>query len=70
MKQDYLRRHIGRTAEALLEETCEVAGHTYWTGYTPEYIRVLFDTDDDMSGKFVTGTLSDIINGAMYLSAR
>lgn len=70
MKQAYLTRHIGRTAEALLEETCEVAGRTYWTGYTPEYIRVLYDTNHEMSGKFVTGTLNDIKNGAMYLSAR
>lgn len=68
MKQAYLERHLGKTAEALLEETTELNGKTYWTGYTPEYIRVLFDSSDDMSGKFVTGKLTGIEDGFIHLS--
>ncbi|MGN0241749.1 MAG: tRNA (N(6)-L-threonylcarbamoyladenosine(37)-C(2))-methylthiotransferase MtaB [Candidatus Weimeria sp.] len=67
MKQDYLSRHIGKKAEALLEETCEIDGRTLWTGYTPEYIRVLYESEKDMSGKFVTGILADIEDGSMHL---
>ncbi|MDD6550371.1 MAG: tRNA (N(6)-L-threonylcarbamoyladenosine(37)-C(2))-methylthiotransferase MtaB [Lachnospiraceae bacterium] len=68
MKQEYLTRHLGRRAEALLEETTEINGKTYWTGYTPEYIRVLYESDQDMSGRFVTGVLKKIEKGFIHLS--
>jgi len=68
MKQAYLDRHLGKAAEALLEEKTEIGGKTYWCGYTPEYIRVLYDSDEDMSGKFVTGKLTRIEDGFIHLS--
>lgn len=67
MKRAFLERHKGKQTEALLEETTEVDGKTYWTGYTPEYIRVLYESDKDMSGVSIRGTLTEVKGGDMIL---
>lgn len=69
LKQDYLSRHIGKDAIALLEEREMVNGREMWTGYTPEYIRVLYESDQDMSGRFVSGQLGEIDSGYMHLKS-
>ena len=69
LKHDYLRRHTGTVAEALIEEKETMNGKEYWTGYTPEYIRVLYDSDEDLSGHFVEGTLGQIEDGYMHLKS-
>ena len=67
LKMDYLKRHTDMRSEALLEEKVALNGREYWTGYTPEYIRVLYDSDEDLSGHFVEGTLGQIEDGYMHL---
>lgn len=69
LKHDYLRRHTGTVAEALIEEKETMNGKEYCTGYTPEYIRVLYDSDEDLSGHFVEGTLGQIEDGYMHLKS-
>ena len=69
LKMDYLKRHTDMRSEALLEEKEAQNGREYWTGYTPEYIRVLYDSDEDLSGHFVEGTLGQIEDGYMHLKS-
>lgn len=68
MKQEYLKRHLGKRSDVLLEEQTTENGITYWTGYTPEYIRVLYESAEDMSGRFVSGVLTEE-DGLIHLSA-
>lgn len=69
LKMDYLKRHTDMRSEALLEEKEALNGREYWTGYTPEYIRVLYDSDEDLSGHFVEGALGEIEDGYMHLKS-
>ncbi len=39
-KHAFIRTRDGKRSEVLFEETCEIDGETYYTGYTKEYIRV------------------------------
>lgn len=49
-KQAYLQSFIGQEVEALLEERVEIDGITYMTGHSREYIKLYYQTDQDLSG--------------------
>lgn len=55
MSEDYRRAFLGKKTEILLEEEMMLDGVRYQTGYTREYIRVALQTDEDLSGKIITG---------------
>ncbi|MBQ8956218.1 MAG: tRNA (N(6)-L-threonylcarbamoyladenosine(37)-C(2))-methylthiotransferase MtaB [Lachnospiraceae bacterium] len=65
-KSEFEDRHISERAvsEVLFEDTEDIAGKTYRTGYTREYIKVCAAGDRYHAGDIATGTIrrqSDII---------
>ena len=53
-RESYIRRFLGRELEALFEETVLVDGRTWWSGYSREYIRVLYAADHDLSNQILS----------------
>ena len=47
----------GFVSELLVEETVEIDGKQYFTGFTKEYIRAIFEYPQDICGKIVRGRL-------------
>jgi threonylcarbamoyladenosine tRNA methylthiotransferase MtaB len=47
--------YIGRQDEILIEETVSVDGRQYLTGYNREYVRYLYSSAEDLTGRMVTG---------------
>ena len=40
MSEEFREYYVGRPEEILLEETDEIAGNVYFTGYTKEYVKI------------------------------
>lgn len=57
-KKEFEESHIGLPAEVLVEETIECDGEQYQTGYTKEYVKVLWKEEESFSGKIVNGCIT------------
>lgn len=61
-KKAFMEYYIGREVQALMEERITVEGKEYFTGLTPEYVRVaVFTGDEDLSNTLITGRVSDFL---------
>ncbi len=67
MSEKFRENYMGQQVEVLLEEEMLLDGILYQTGYTREYIRVALKTEEDMSGKVITGTLKAFLRPDMLL---
>ena len=45
----------------------EFEGETYFTGYTKEYVKVAFETEENMTNQFVTGKIKGKLKDDIYL---
>ena len=45
-KTAYLEQFVGKELEVLFEEQVKIGEKTVWSGYSREYIRVLWDTEE------------------------
>ena len=57
----YMKSHIGRTEEVLLEEEKTILGKKYMIGHTPDYIPVAVPSGDNEPGDIVSITLSGML---------
>lgn len=57
MSEEFRNYYVGKEKTALLEEELVVDGKTYFTGYTKEYVKVAFETEENMTNQFVTGKI-------------
>ncbi len=61
-KKAFMEYYIGHEVQALMEERITVEGKEYFTGLTPEYVRVaVFAGDEDLSNTLITGRVSDFL---------
>ena len=67
MSREFREYYVGRETEALLEEPFVREGKTYYTGYTKEYVKVVYETDADMENQFVKGTVKGEFADGVYL---
>ena len=67
MSEEYRRYYIGKEVRVLLEEEMEYNGEKYYTGYTKEYVKLAVKTDKNLENQFVTGTVTEHLNGEIYL---
>ncbi|HCT90873.1 MAG TPA: tRNA (N(6)-L-threonylcarbamoyladenosine(37)-C(2))-methylthiotransferase MtaB [Lachnospiraceae bacterium] len=67
-RANYVRRFIGRRLEVLFEETVQVDGRIWWNGYSREYIRVLYQSDEELSNRIRTVYGKELLDGE-YLAA-
>ncbi|MBR5943978.1 MAG: tRNA (N(6)-L-threonylcarbamoyladenosine(37)-C(2))-methylthiotransferase MtaB, partial [Lachnospiraceae bacterium] len=57
----YMKSHIGRTEEVLLEEEKTILGKKYMIGHTPDYIPVAVPSEGLAPGDIVSITLSGML---------
>lgn len=67
MSKEFRDYYIGKTVEVLLEEAFEWKGKTYFTGYTKEYVKVAYETNEDKTNQFVQGILKEQLTEDIYL---
>lgn len=67
MSKEYRDYYIGQETEALLEEEFVFEGKRYFTGYTKEYVKVAFRTEENLENILVKGRISGHLTGEMYL---
>ena len=67
MSEEYRRYYLGKEVRVLLEEEMEYNGEKYYTGYTKEYVKLAVKTDKNLENQFVTGTVTEHLNGEIYL---
>ena len=58
---DYMKRHIGKTEEILIEEEKSILGKKYMTGHTPDYIQAAIPSGDLTPGDIVSVRLTGIL---------
>lgn len=61
MTAAYIRRHLGKTLDILLEEPVTIDGTEYWTGFSKEYIRVLYRSDENLQNTLIQAKVTDFI---------
>ena len=57
-KRAFLAKWAGRECQVLFEEKITHNGRLFSTGYTKEYIRVLFPGEQDLTNRILSGTLA------------
>ena len=69
-KAAYIEQFIGQPLEVLFEEQIEVDGERMWSGYSREYIRVLWKTAENLENKLykVTAQQTDTKEGALIVA--
>ena len=56
-----MERFLGREVEILFEETMELDGKTYWTGYTREYMKTAVKSGETLENVIRTGTVTGFL---------
>lgn len=67
MSSEYREAFVGEELEVLMEEAVEINGKRYFGGYTKEYVRVLKESDEDLSNQIVKGTAIKIIDESLLI---
>jgi threonylcarbamoyladenosine tRNA methylthiotransferase MtaB len=67
MSERYREAQTGRTVTALMEEPYIFNDRRYYTGFTPEYVKVAYETDDDIPNTFVTGKIAGALSDGIML---
>ena len=67
MSKEFREYYLGRQVTALMEEVSVINGRKYFTGYTKEYVKVAVETEEDLTNRFVTGTLKEQLTEDVYL---
>ena len=67
-KMAYLEQFVGQPLQVLFEERLEIQGKKVWSGYSREYIRVLWDTEQTLENQIctVTACQTDTKEGALW----
>lgn len=67
MMTDFHRRHIGRRLSVLWEDFETLGAARRWSGLTPNYIRVLSETDDtvDLANRITEVAIDSVVPGAV-----
>lgn len=68
-KTAYLEQFVGKELEVLFEEQVKIGEKTVWSGYSREYIRVLWDTEECLENRIctVTPVRADAKEGALWI---
>ena len=59
MSEEYRKAHIHKQASVLFEEEKEINGKVYQIGHSMEYIKVVTENADNLSGKILTGSYEE-----------
>ena len=65
MSEEYRKAHIHKQASVLFEEEKEINGKVYQIGHSMEYIKVVTENADNLSGKILTGSYKEFLEPGM-----
>ncbi len=66
MSEEFREYYVGTETTALMEETAVIGGKTYFVGFTKEYVKVAYETTEDLTNRFHTGIVKGCLDGAVY----
>ena len=52
-REAFVRYYVGREVQVLFEEKKLIDGVEYWTGHTPEYVKVLYESKENLENSLV-----------------
>ena len=67
MSGKYREAFLHKTVEVLFEDKKVVNGKNCQIGYTKEYIRAAFETDENLSGQVISGKLTQLADSDILL---
>lgn len=67
--EKYLRAHLGKEMEVLMEEPMTIDGERYFVGHTKEYIRVAVKTEENLTNQLITVNTKEILKDLILLGA-
>lgn len=67
MSREFREYYVGKRVKVLLEEPIVLDGKRYLTGYTAEYVRVAYETKEDMANRFAEGTVTGMLSDGLLL---
>lgn len=66
--KEFREYYVGKECEVLIEEQKEFDGKKLWIGHTKEYVKVAYDSVEDMRNKLVKGRITGTIdNEILYI---
>ena len=68
LTRKYREQWIGKDVDVLFEEKVMVDNKEYWVGHTPEYIKVIAESAQNLEGAIITVTLIKSINDEIMLA--
>ncbi|MCM1106241.1 MAG: tRNA (N(6)-L-threonylcarbamoyladenosine(37)-C(2))-methylthiotransferase MtaB [Blautia sp.] len=66
MSGEFREYYKGKAVTALLEEKQMVAGKERYVGYTPEYVRVAYESGENLENTFVSGVLTKRLDAETF----
>lgn len=57
LSRNFMDWYAGKRVEALMEEPIFIEGKRYFTGYTPEYVKVALETEEELTNQMVSGVV-------------
>lgn len=67
MSAEFREYYTGRRVTALLEEEFLFEGKRYMTGYTAEYVKTAFETNENLQNTLVSGIIKQHLTADLYL---
>jgi threonylcarbamoyladenosine tRNA methylthiotransferase MtaB len=67
MSHEYRESFVGEKVTVLLEEPFVFEGRRYFVGYTTTYIKVAYETAEELGNQFVTGRITGQLSDEIYL---
>ena len=63
----YLKRHLGKDLEVLMEEEMNINDEKYFVGHTKEYIRIAVKSEENLTNRFVVVKAKSILRDQILL---
>ena len=63
----YLKRHLGKDLEVLMEEEMTLNDEKYFVGHTKEYIRIAVKSEENLTNRFVVVKAKSILKDQILL---
>lgn len=67
LSRKYRETFLHKKVEVLFEEKKAIEGRNCQTGYTKEYIRAAFETNENLSGQVLSGKLTQLLDSDILL---
>ena len=64
---EYRKTYIGKEVSVLFEEEKNILGESYQIGHTPQYVKVAYKTDRNLSNEIISGKVTKLLTNDILL---